>query len=197
MNKIGYLLLAILNCGLVFGVTLPAGGPLSTDAVFVQVDTFFEDKDVGRCTIDWRNRICSIVDHPCTVTGYGAFGITGVTAMSEIFKQCNVFDVLCIANQLSFNGVVASAVLSLPFFGIIMWNWMLKHESVRHVRNVKHELKKIILDVIATSPGTWDQTQNNLDKFLRFALAQYWSCYRSSSKFERDSFKSALENWKP
>lgn len=202
MNKIGYLLLAVLNCSLVFGVALPAEGPLSTDEISLRVDAFIKDKDVGRCTIDWRNRICSIVDNPFTVTGCSAFGITSVAAISEIVKQCNVTDVACIANQLSFNGVVASAILSVPLLSMMTWTWDLKHKSVRNAPNVKRELKNMIKSVLlnperTTRTAAWILTHNNLDSFLQFALAEYWSAYRASSKFEKASFEFALANWKP
>ena len=202
MKKIGYLLLAVLNCSVVFGVTLPAGGPLSTNAVSVRIENFFNNNNVGRFTIDRRNFGCALVDNPLTQAAYGVAGVTGVTALSTTVTECGVTDVFCMANQLSFGKFVVSVILAAPLISTTAWNWDLQHRSVRNATKVKDELKGMILDVVLTPDRTarattWTLTENNIDKFLRFALAQYWSCYRSSSKFERDSFKSALENWQP
>jgi len=202
MKKTGYLLLAILNCNAIFGVALLAGGPLSADAVSHHIDNFLNNNDVGRFTIDGRNFGCALVDNPLTQAVYGVAGVTGVTALSTTVTECGFTDVFCMKDQLSFGKFVLSVILAAPLIVTTAWNWDLQHRSVRNATKVKGELESMILDVMLNSDRTaraitWTLTENNLDKFLRFSLAQYWSCYRSSSKFERDSFKSALENWKP
>lgn len=200
MKKTGYLLLTVLNWSLAFGAVAPAAVPIAE--VPGRIDEFLLNEDVGRFTIKWRNRGYSAVDNPLTQAVYGIAGVTGVTAVSTTVTDCGFTGIVCIANQFSFEKLIVSGLLAVPLLAVTAWKWDTKHKNVRNAPNVKGELKSLIEGILLNTAHTarattWSQTQNDLDIFLRFALAKYKSHYRASSKFDMDSFKSELENWKP
>ncbi len=190
MKKTGYLLLAILNCSVVFGVPLPA------DQFPREVDRFLEKHNVALVPIPLRNVAYSAVDSPLGDMISGAAKAAMFAMAASIANQCsNNLTLSCGIEHAP--SILSSALLIAPLAIVSSWTWYVKHAAFyKSSKWERDEFKKDVLNVLRIFDDNGRHFSTlELENFLQFALGQYIDHYRAAGKFNRNTFMASLKRY--
>ncbi|HCU06500.1 MAG TPA: hypothetical protein DIC42_02815 [Holosporales bacterium] len=190
MKKTGYLLLAILNCSVVFGTAVPAV------EFSGKIDGFLITHNVALVPIGARDFIYSAVDSPLGQVVSSAATTVMFGMAASIANQCS--------NNLSLScgiehtpSILSSALLIAPLAIVSSWTWYVKHAAFyKSSKWAKDEFKKDVLNVLTIFDANGRHFNTfELENFLQFALGQYTDNYRAAGKFNRNTFMASLKRY--